>query len=174
MKTLVTGGAGYVGNLLCRALLDAGHEVTAMENFLYGCESILNLVPHEKFHVLKRDIRSGDISYLKSMDVVFHLAGSSGYPACESNPNSAKLINVDATRHLSDSLDPSQVLIFASTTSLYENAGAVCNEETKLNPQGGLYSVTKYAAERYVMERANSISLRWATVFGVAHGCGRD
>jgi nucleoside-diphosphate-sugar epimerase len=168
MKTLVTGGAGYVGNLLCKSLLEAGHEVTAMDNFLYGYESILNLVPYEKFHVLKQDIRTNDPSYLKGMDVVFHLAGLSGYPACESNPNSARLINVDATRHLSDSLDPAQILVFASTTSLYENAGAVCNEETKLNPRGGLYSITKYAAERYVMERANSISLRWATVFGVS------
>jgi nucleoside-diphosphate-sugar epimerase len=168
MKTLVTGGAGYVGNLLCKSLLEAGHEVTAMDNFLYGYESILNLVPYGKFHVLKQDIRTNDPSYLKGMDVVFHLAGLSGYPACESNPNSARLINVDATRHLSDSLDPAQILVFASTTSLYENAGAVCNEETKLNPRGGLYSITKYAAERYVMERANSISLRWATVFGVS------
>jgi nucleoside-diphosphate-sugar epimerase len=130
MKTLVTGGAGYVGNLLCKSLLEAGHEVTAMDNFLYGHESILNLVPYEKFHVLKQDIRTNDPSYLKGMDVVFHIAGLSGYPACESNPNSAKLINVDATRHLSDSLDPAQILVFASTTSLYENAGAVCNEET--------------------------------------------
>ena len=74
MKTLVTGGAGYVGNLLCKALLEAGHEVTAMDNFLYGYESILNLIPYENFHVLKQDIRGGDTSYLKGMDVVFHLA----------------------------------------------------------------------------------------------------
>ena len=168
MKTLVTGGAGYVGNLLCKALLEAGHEVTAMDNFLYGYESILGLIPYDRFHVLKQDIRVNDPSYLKGIDAVFHLAGLSGYPACASNPNSAQLINVDATRQLANNLEPGQLLIFASTTSLYEDAGSLCDENTKLEPHGGLYSVTKYAAERYVMERPNSISLRWATVFGVS------
>jgi nucleoside-diphosphate-sugar epimerase len=168
VKTLVTGGAGYVGNLLCKALLEAGHEVTAMDNFLYGYESILGLVPYNKFHVLKQDIRINDPAYLRGIDVVFHLAGLSGYPACESNPNSAQLINVDATRQLANNLAPGQLLVFASTTSLYEDAGSVCDESTKLEPHGGLYSITKYAAEKYVMERPNSISLRWATVFGVS------
>jgi nucleoside-diphosphate-sugar epimerase len=168
MKALVTGGAGYVGNLLCKALLEAGHEVTAMDNFLYGYESVLSLVPYDKFKILKKDIRINDPSYLKGIDVVFHLAGLSGYPACESNPNSAQLINVDATRQLANNLAAGQVLVFASTTSLYEDAGSVCSEETKLEPHGGLYSITKFAAEKYVMERPNSISLRWATVFGVS------
>jgi nucleoside-diphosphate-sugar epimerase len=168
MRTLVTGGAGYVGNLLCRALLEAGHEVIAMDNFLYGYESILALVPYEKFKILKQDIRLNDYSYLKGVDAVFHLAGLSGYPACESNPNSAQLINVDATRQLAKNMAPGQLLMFASTTSLYEDAGSVCDEATKLQPHGGLYSITKYAAEQFVMERENSISLRWATVFGVS------
>jgi nucleoside-diphosphate-sugar epimerase len=168
MKTLVTGGAGYVGNLLCKALLEAGHEVTAMDNFMYGYESVLSLVPYEKFRILKRDIRANDLSYLKDIDIVFHLAGLSGYPACEANPNSAQLINVDATRQLAANMAPSQLLVFASTTSLYEDAGSVCTEDTKLEPHGGLYSITKFAAEKYVMERPNSISLRWATVFGVS------
>jgi nucleoside-diphosphate-sugar epimerase len=168
VKTLVTGGAGYVGNLLCKALLEVGHEVTAMDNFLYGYESVIGLVPYDRFHVLKQDIRINDPAYLKGIDVVFHLAGLSGYPACESNPNSAQLINVDATRQLANHLAPGQLLIFASTTSLYEDAGSVCDETTKLEPHGGLYSITKYAAEKYVMERPTAISLRWATVFGVS------
>jgi len=99
---------------------------------------------------------------------VFHLAGLSGYPACESNPNSAQLINVDATEQLVKKMAPGQLLVYASTTSLYENAGTVCDEETKVTPRGGLYSITKYEAEKIVMQRENSISLRWATVFGVS------
>lgn len=168
MKALVTGGAGYVGNLLCQALLDAGHEVTLVDNFLYGYDAVLSFVGHPKLNVVKRDIRDADRCYLKGQDVVFHLAGLSGYPACESNPNSAQLINVDATRSLAEEMAPSQLLVYASTTSIYENKGIVCTEDMALNPQGGLYGITKYAAEKICMERENSISLRWATVFGIS------
>lgn len=168
MKIVVTGGAGYVGNLLCQALLDSNHEVTLVDNFLYGYESVLNFVGHAKLTVVKTDIRDSQRSYLKGQDVVFHLAGLSGYPACEANPNSAQLINVEATREIAEELDPGQLLVFASSTSIYENKGVVCTEEMDIVPQGGLYGVTKYEGEKICMQRENSISLRWATVFGVS------
>ena len=117
---------------------------------------------------MRRDIRDPDRSYLKGQDVVFHLAALSGYPACESNPNSAQLINVDATYDLAGEMAPDQLLIYASTTSIYENTGTVCTEDMALEPQAGLYGITKYEAEKICMERENSISLRWATVFGVS------
>lgn len=168
MKILVTGGAGYVGSLLCQDLLADGHDVTVVDNFLYGYEPLLNFVGHPRLAVVKRDVRDPDRSYLDGQDVVFHLAALSGYPACESNPNSAQLINVEATRDLERAMAPGQWLIFASTTSIYENKGIVCTEDMDLNPQGGLYGITKYEAEKSVMQRDNAISLRWATVFGVS------
>ncbi|MDC0195972.1 NAD(P)-dependent oxidoreductase [Gammaproteobacteria bacterium] len=168
MKIVVTGGAGYVGNLLSQALLNDGHEVTIVDNFLYGYESILNFISHPKIKIVKTDIRLNERSYLKGQDVVCHLAGLSGYPACESNPNSAQLINVEATREIVNQLAPEQLLIFASSTSLYENTGIVCTEDMDLNPQGGLYGITKREGEKICLERENSISLRWATVFGVS------
>jgi len=168
MRILVTGGAGYVGNLLCRALLDAGHEVTIVDNFLYGYHSVLHLVPHPRFHVVKRDIRDADRDYLKGQDVVFHLAAISGYPACEANPNSAHLINVQATRDLIDAMEPGQWLIYASTTSLYGAAGGECREDGPVDTAHNLYAATKHEAECAVMQRENAIALRWATVFGVS------
>ncbi len=168
MKVLVTGGAGYVGNLLCKALLERGHRVTIVDNFLYGYGPILDVVGNSKLAVVKSDIRNSDRSYLKNQDVVFHLAAISGYPACEANPHSAQLINVQATEDIARALDPGQLLVFASTTSLYGDSGTHCTEESPVAPSGNLYALTKVEGERIVMERANSISLRWATVFGVS------
>jgi len=168
MQLLVTGGAGYVGNLLCQALLAAGHEVTIVDNFLYGYHSVLHLVPHPRFHIVKRDIRDPNRDYLQKNDAVFHLAAISGYPACEANPNSAHLINVQATRELAQAMAPDQLLIYASTTSIYGATGSECREEGPVDTAHNLYAATKHEAERIVMERENAISLRWATVFGVS------
>lgn len=169
MKILVTGGAGYVGNLLCEALLEGGHEVTIVDNFLYGYDSVLHFVRNPKLEIVKKDIRDQDRSYLKDKDVIFHLASISGYPACEANPNSAHLINVQATREISEALSKNQLLVYASTTSLYGSHGEVCPEDGPIDiTTANLYSATKYEGEKSVMQRENSISLRWATVFGVS------
>jgi nucleoside-diphosphate-sugar epimerase len=168
MKTLITGGAGYTGSLLAQALQEAGHEVTVLDNFMFGYDSILPLISHPKFHIIKRDIRHEDMSYVEGMDVVFHLAAISGYPACDANPHSAQMINITATQRLAEALTKDQVLVFASTTSFYGSTGEHGDEETEISAHN-LYSMTKLEGERIVMERENSISLRWATVFGISN-----
>ena len=168
MNVLITGGAGYVGNLLCKDLLDAGHKVTIVDNFLYGFEPVLHMVRYPNLEIIKCDIRDNDRSYMTDKDVIFHLAAISGYPACEANPNSAHLINVTATKDLVASASSHQLLVYASTTSLYGNVGSVCTEETSIEPRANLYAITKYEAEKIVMDHENSIALRWATVFGVS------
>lgn len=167
MEILITGGAGYIGNLLARSLLDEGHRVTIVDNFMFGYESILHIADRPNLSVIKTDIRNADRTYLAGKDVIFHLAAISGYPACEANPNSAQLINVDATRNLVANLGKQQVLVYASTTSLYGAINDDCDEDTKIKPLN-LYAATKYTAEKIVMDRANSIALRLATVFGVS------
>lgn len=167
MNVLVTGGAGYIGNLLVKELLDAGHRVTIVDNFMFGYDSVLYIAGHPNIRVVKMDIRNEDVSYLDGQDVIFHLAAISGYPACEANPNSARLINVEATAQIAEHLAKEQLLIYASTTSFYGAAGARIDEGAEVNPVS-LYGVTKYEAENIVMQRENTISLRWATVFGVS------
>jgi nucleoside-diphosphate-sugar epimerase len=167
MKVAVTGGAGYCGIPLCEELLAKGHRVTMVDNFMFGYEPVLHLARNPNLEIIKRDIRHEDTSYLADKDVVFHLAGISGYPACEANPHSAKLINITATIQIVGRLSPSQLLIFPSTTSFYGSSGARSTEETLPTPVS-LYGITKVEGERAVMNRANSISLRWATVFGVS------
>lgn len=167
MKILVTGGAGYKGVKLVGRLLELGHEVTLLDNFLYGYEPILHLSHHTSLSVLEFDIRAVGRKTVAGFDVVYHLAGISGMPACAANPHSAQLINVNATRALVDSMDPGQLLVNASTTSMYGGGGGVCDEQVTVDPVS-LYGITKYQAEVIAQGRADSVSLRFATVFGAS------
>ncbi len=164
MKVLVTGGAGYKGTKLASRLADEGCDVTIFDNFMYGYEPVLHLVQNNNIKMVKGDIRSG-IDGLSQYDAVFHLAGISGYPACEANQSSAEQINVLATRKLVDTLSKNQILINASTTSFYGKSGSRCTEDTHVDPVS-MYGITKHLAEKIVQDRENSISLRFATVFG--------
>ena len=169
LKIVVTGGAGYVGIKLCKALLDAGHRVIIADKFIFGYESVLHLVPNPRLEILQKDIRDEDHDYLSGADVVYHLAGLSGLAACEQNPNSAVLINHRATVDLVKALSPSQMLIYASTTSMYGSAeGKPCDETTPVTGDNSNYSRTKLLAEGACMEHPNAISLRLATIFGVS------
>lgn len=164
MKILITGGAGYKGTVLTRKLLEHGYSVTLLDNFMYGYEPIMHLATNKSLEIIKHDIRNG-IPDIAKYDVIFHLAGISGFPACASNPHSAQLINVEATRQIARDLSPGQMLINASTTSLYGKSGQPCTEETNVDPVS-TYAQTKLAAEGILHDRPNVISLRFATVFG--------
>lgn len=165
MNILVTGGAGYKGIILTTKLLEQGYKVTVLDNFMYGYEPILHLSTHPNIKIVKADIRNR-IEGLSNFDVVYHLAGISGFPACAANQNSAQLINVEASRDLVKALSRDQMLIYASTTSLYGKSGKPCDENTAVDPVS-TYSMTKLAAEKIIMEeKENVVSLRFATVFG--------
>jgi nucleoside-diphosphate-sugar epimerase len=164
MKILVTGGAGYKGTVLTRKLLEHGYKVTLLDNFMYGYEPIMHLATNKNLEIIKHDIRNG-ILEIRRYDVIFHLAGISGFPACASNPHSAQLINVEATRLIAKDLSEGQMLINASTTSLYGKSGLPCDEVTVVDPVS-TYARTKLAAEEILHEKPNVVSLRFATVFG--------
>ena len=166
MKILVTGGAGYKGTVLTKKLLDKGFKVTVLDNFMYGYEPIIHLVKHQNLTVIKHDIRNR-FDKISDFDIIIHLAGISGFPACAANQHSAQLINVEATRLLHDSVSNNQILINASTTSMYGRSGEACDENTPVDPVS-TYAITKMEAEKILMGKPNAISLRFATVFGVS------
>ena len=167
MNVLVTGGAGYKGVVLVEKLLDRGCKVTLLDNFMYGYDSVLHLATEPNLDIVQIDIRNLNEKTASGHDVVYHLAGISGMPACAANPHSAEVINVGATRRLVSLLHKDQLLIYASTTSLYGAAVTECDESIRVEPPN-LYAKTKWEAEKIVLQRENSIALRFATVFGVS------
>ena len=167
MNILITGGAGYKGNLLARSLLAKGHQVTIYDNFIYGYASILDLVNQKNCQLIKKDIRDISKNEIKNQEVIYHLAAISGLPACRQNPALAMSINYDATKKLVRLLSKNQMIVYASTTSLYGVSDKICTEDLKVKPVS-LYGKTKLESEKCVLQHPSSIVFRLATLFGVS------
>lgn len=168
---LVTGGAGYLGSTLVPALLQAGHKVTVLDNFLFK-QASLNHVCHEpNFNVVKGDIRVESIikPLLAKADVVIPLAALVGAPMCSADPVGASSINHDAIALMLRLLSPEQVVLMPTTNSAYGTGDAdnFCNEESPLRPISQ-YAKEKVEVEKLLMQRENVISFRLATVFGMS------
>lgn len=166
-NVLITGGAGYKGVILAEALLQAGCKVTIMDNFVYGYESVLGFASDNNCAIVKQDIRNIEEKDVKAFDIIYHLAAISGYPACEANPHSAQMINVVSTEKLVKLLSDDQILVYASTTSMYGKSGLEQDENSIPTPES-LYGITKLEAESLCMQRRNSIAFRFATLFGAS------
>jgi nucleoside-diphosphate-sugar epimerase len=168
---LVTGGAGYLGSILCARLLETGHRVTVLDSLLYGQRSLLHLCADPRFDFVRGDARDEAClrDLLRQADVVIPLAAVVGAPACDRDPWLATSVNLDAVRLLDRLRSPRQLVVFPTTNSGYgTRSGAVhCTEDTPLEPIS-LYGRTKVEAERGLLDRPNVVTLRLATVFGMA------
>lgn len=168
---LVTGGAGYLGAILCEHLLRRGHRVTVIDNLLYGQHSLLHLCAEPRFEFVYGDVRDeATISPLiGSADVLIPLAAIVGAPACVRDPWLARAVNLDAVRLLNRLRSAEQLVVFPMTNSGYgtKSSEVHCTEETPLEPIS-VYGQTKADAEAELLASPNAITLRLATVFGVS------
>lgn len=171
MKILVTGGAGYLGSTLCKVLLDKGYEVTVLDSFMYGQNSLMDCCAYDGFQVVRGDCRDENIlrPLVKDKDVVIPLAAIVGAPLCDRDTVAATTINVESIRLLCRLLSPSQAILYPVTNSGYGigEKDKACTEDSPLNPLS-LYGETKVKAERICLDRGNAITFRLATVFGVS------
>lgn len=171
MKILVTGAAGYLGSVMVPELLKIGHEVIAIDNFMYGQNSLLECCYNDNFTMVKGDVRDRELikSSLKGVDVIIPLACYTGAPLCAKDPIGATTVSLDAVKMILELRDKEQKVIYPTTNSGYGigQEGIFCTEETPLNPIS-LYGKIKCEAERAVLDAGNSITLRLATVFGAS------
>jgi nucleoside-diphosphate-sugar epimerase len=171
MKILVTGGAGYLGSILCEHLLDAGHQVTVIDNLMYGQPGLFHLCANQRFEFVLGDARDETLmrTLVKDADVLIPLAAVVGAPACDRNPWLAQAVNLEAVRLLNRLRSHSQLIVFPNTNSGYgtKSGDTFCTEETPLDPIS-LYGQTKVQAEIELLDSPNTITLRLATVFGIS------
>ena len=81
MKYFVTGAAGFIGSHLTEALLDAGHEVTGLDDLSTGgLENLAAVTPHPRFRLVLGSILDTDLvdDLCDGADRVFHLAAAVG------------------------------------------------------------------------------------------------
>jgi len=170
-KVFVTGGAGYVGSILTRRLLEKGYQVTVIDLMIYGEEV---LPDHENLTKIKGDIR--DIALLQQSipghDAVIHLACISNDPSFELNPELGKSINLDAFEPLVQIARDAKIkrFIYASSSSVYGIKDEPdVTEDMELDPLTD-YSKFKALCEdilaKYQSPDFTTVTIRPATVCG--------
>jgi nucleoside-diphosphate-sugar epimerase len=177
---LVTGGAGYVGSGLLRALLADGYAVTCVDRLSFGGESLLDIWHHPRFRFVHADLRETErIDRLLAeggFHGVVHLAAIVGDPACARDPAESRRTNLDASLFLIDRCRAHGIarFVFASTCSNYGRmADAFVDETSPLAPVS-LYAQLKVEVERYLTDGFGRTpafaptALRFATVYGVS------
>jgi nucleoside-diphosphate-sugar epimerase len=148
-----------------------------VDNLLFGGESLLTFFSHPNFHFAKADmtearsLRDSLPRHWPRPEVVFHLAGIVGFPACQAvGRQAAWWYNVEATKNVYAQAENLQVgrFIFASTYSGYgpSSDGGPVTEDSPLNPQS-LYAETKIAAEEFLLPQG-ALVFRLATLYGIS------
>jgi nucleoside-diphosphate-sugar epimerase len=170
-KFLVTGAAGYLGSILVPQLISQGFAVTALDTFARNDTALAHLCANPLFTPERGDARDEGLlrRLTRDADVIIPFAGIVGAPACKMDPITATTLNRDAILTLLRITSKAQKIIYPTTNSGYGVGvlGEYCTEETPLNPIS-LYGVTKVEAENAVLDSGHGVTLRLATVFGMA------
>jgi nucleoside-diphosphate-sugar epimerase len=178
---MVTGGAGYVGSILVRKLLQEGYRVVCVDYLRYGGGALLDIWGHPNFVLEKIDITdtTSAVDLFEQYDFhgVIHLAAIVGDPACKLEPDLARRTNLDASADLLERSMQHKVprFIFASTCSNY---GKMSNtdyvDETSPLAPVSLYAELKVEIEKLILSSMNRSPsfcptvLRFSTVYGVS------
>jgi nucleoside-diphosphate-sugar epimerase len=170
-KVLITGGSGYIGSVLTGHLLEEGHDVTCLDNLIYGQKSLFNYADNPNFNFVYGDARDRNVmkELVPKSDVIIPLAAIVGMPACNLKPMDAENTNKEAIFMLNELRDYQKV-IFPNTNSGYgtKTGEVFCTEETPLEPISS-YGKMKCEAEEHLLNSdKNAITLRLATVFGTS------
>ncbi len=157
---VVTGGAGFIGSHLARALLDKG-KVTIIDDFTTGKKE--NLPEGARF-VEASILDNEALDVIAKADCVFHLGGMVGVPLSVREPVLCKHINVEGTQKIADAAESR--IVFASSSSIYGKSPNLPSREGDPLAPASPYAKSKLEGEELLYRRGNSISLRLFNVYG--------
>lgn len=172
MNVLVTGGAGYIGSVMSRILLEKGYNVTIIDRLFFGTNSIKDIT--DQITLIKDDVRFFNPEILNGIDAVFDLAALSNDPCGELNQEKTLEINYKGRVRVANLAKKYGVkkYVFASTCSVYGFQEGLINEESGLNPLT-TYAKASTMAEKEILPLADkdfsATVLRQATVYGFSY-----
>ncbi len=172
-RVLVTGGAGFIGSNLVRALLERGDDVRVLDNFSTGNRANLDGLDVE---IVEGELRSYERVHnsVRRAEIVYHLGALGSVPRSVQDPLTSSAVNVEGTLNVLLAARDEGVrrVVFSSSTSVYGSSRQLpTTEDTPPDPISP-YGVAKLAAERYcisfarVYESFESVVLRYFNVFG--------
>ena len=186
LRSLITGGAGFVGSHLCERLIAEGHEVICIDNLLTGRrENISQLIDHPRFVFIEHDVtRPIDVPQLRSrtdgrlnpgnhLDYVLHLASPASPKDYARHPIHTLKVGGLGTYHaLGVAKAYQSVFLIASTSEVYGDPEINPQQETywgHVNPIGprSCYDEAKRFAEAITMayNRQHGVRVRIARIF---------
>ncbi len=177
-KILITGGAGYIGSMLCTKLLSLGHQVTVVDLLKYDKGSLNHLYFNRNFKLIVDDARKKNLikNLVNKNDYIIPLAALVGAPLCEKFKKDAISTNLGTIQTLCEVITKKNKVIYLTTNSGYGigEKGKYCDENSPLNPIS-LYGRTKCDGEDLVRNKIkNHVCFRLATVFGHSYRMRSD
>lgn len=185
MKTLVIGGAGFIGSHLCDALIADGHEVICVDNFSLGTKkNIRHLLENDKFILYEADAAQKDVLdavFEETMPaIVYHLAANSDIQASAVNPDVEYRNTYTTTYNVLYCMRKHGIkrLFFASTSAVYgDKRGVLLDENTPNLSPVSYYGAAKLGSEALIsaftyMNDMQSLVFRFPNVIGprLTHG----
>ena len=175
MKSIITGGAGFIGSNLAEKLVQLGHKVVVLDNLSTGRLSNLNNIKN-KIEFKNVDISKKDKffdQYFEKVDWVFHLAGLADIVPSIDNPTQYFNSNVKGTLNILEFSRRANIkkLIYAASASCYGIPDKYpTNENSKIDPQYP-YALTKFIGEQLIFHwfkvyNMPNISLRFFNAYG--------
>lgn len=174
---LVIGGAGFLGSVLVKRLLDMDYRVVCMDNFVHNNYAVCDFTKnYPKLKIIKADVRnvSHVVRSLEDVHAAILLAAVVGDPACLSYPTDTIEINFLAAKMVSEAARYGQVnrFIYASTCSVYGQSDEIVDETSALNPVS-LYARSKIRAEEGIIKMTDEhfapTIMRMGTLFGLSY-----
>jgi nucleoside-diphosphate-sugar epimerase len=180
MKCLVTGGAGFIGSHIVERLLNDGHSVVVLDNFISGKESNLSFtsqyaIRDTQYELIRGDIRDLDICMRAAAgcDAIFHQAALKSVPQSLNKPYDYNDVNINGTLNLLNAARDNKVkrLVFASSSSVYGDVDVFPQKESARPELISPYALSKLAGEYYCSIYSKffgveAVSLRYFNVFG--------
>jgi UDP-glucose 4-epimerase len=173
VKALVTGGAGFIGSNLVRALVERGDDVRVLDNFSTGSRGNLEGL---EVDVVEGELRSYERVHAatRGVEVVYHLGALGSVPRSVQDPLTSNAVNVEGTLNVLLAARDESVrrVVFSSSTSVYGTSAQLPTSESTPTDPISPYGVTKLAAERYcisfsrVYPSFEAVVLRYFNVFG--------
>ena len=171
-RTLITGGAGFLGSHLCDYLLEKGHEVLCIDNFITGSHDNIGHIKSDRFQLIEHNITQY-IEVEGPLDYILHFASpASPIDYLEFPIQTLKVGSLGTHNALGLAREKKAKFLLASTSEVYGDPLVHPQEETywgNVNPIGprGVYDETKRFAEAITMayHRIHGIDVKIARIF---------